>query len=145
MKTFPVILTVGLMMASFALAHQGVTDPHIKARMHAMSTAGQASKTLGDMAKGKRAFEQEAAQQARADLLQISTDIPALFEVEALDLVTEAAPDIWSNFAQFQSRAEAMQKAVMDLDTSSPEEIARGMRAVGRSCGGCHKPFRIKK
>ncbi|MGH1463808.1 MAG: c-type cytochrome [Cognatishimia sp.] len=145
MKTFPMVLATGLLMAGVALAHQGVKDPHIKARMHAMSMAGEASKTLGEMAKGKQAFDPQIAQQARRDLLQISTEIPALFEIEAMDLVTEATPDIWSNFAKFERQAGAMQKAVAALDTSSAQNIARGMRAVGRSCGGCHKSFRLEK
>lgn len=133
------------MIGSIALAHQGVKDPVVKARMHAMGTAGQATKVLGDMAKGSIAFDADKAAEAKALLIQVARDLPETFKENASDPVSEARPTIWDDFADFTIRAEIMETTATALDTSSAASIGAGMRALGGSCGGCHKAYRQKK
>ncbi|NND21494.1 MAG: hypothetical protein HKO14_05350, partial [Silicimonas sp.] len=49
-------VAVLLLVASAALAHQGVKNPAVKARMDVMSAIGDNTKLLGRMAKGEVAF-----------------------------------------------------------------------------------------
>ncbi len=145
MKTLSVALMGSLMIGSIALAHQGVKDPFVKARMHAMGTAGQATKVLGDMAKGSVDYDATQAAEAKAALIQIAQDLPALFQENASDPVSEARPAIWDDYADFSAKADVMAAAAVALDTSSAATIGAGLRALGGSCGGCHKAYRQKK
>ena len=137
---FALVLSVGLSTAAFA--HQGVKDAKVKAWMHAMTEAGQASKTLGQMAKGSIPFDAETAQAVRTQLISIAGDIPALFETPASDPVSEALPSIWEGFDDFTVKSEAMSAAAEALDLSNADSLAAGMTALGRSCGGCHRSYR---
>ena len=142
MKLLPICLIASLSLAGVAAAHQGVKDAKVKAWMHSMSEAGQASKTLGNMAKGSASFDAAQAAAAKATLIEVAANIPVLFETEASDPVSEALPAIWENFDDFASKADAMKVAAEALDASSADGISAGIRALGRSCGGCHRTYR---
>ena len=143
MKPIATALIIGLGLGTVALAHEGVKDPIVAARMDAMSATGQASKVLGDMARGRADFDATAAAAAKESLIAIAADLPALFEANATDPKSKAKPEIWENFDDFTDKAAAMQAAAEALDVSSQESVAAGMRAVGGSCGGCHKAYRL--
>jgi cytochrome c556 len=57
-----------------------------------------------------------------------------------------ALPDIWKNFADFQQKANDLQTAataLADATQANGFEASKGMiKAVGDSCGGCHRPYR---
>lgn len=143
MKPIATALIVTLSLGTVALAHEGVKDPIVAARMDAMSDTGAASKVLGDMARGRADFDADAAAEAKASLIAIAAELPALFEVNATDPKSEAKPEIWENFDDFTAKAAALGAAAEALDTTSLETLSAGMRAVGGSCGGCHKPYRL--
>ncbi len=138
-------MAVTVLIATAALAHQGVKDPHVKARMHAMGDIAAATKTLGAMAKGQIPFESTMAADARNSLIAISLELPGLFEINAVDRVSEAKPDIWDNFPDFVVQADAMKTAAQNLDVTSVTTLREGVRAVGASCGGCHKAYRVSR
>ncbi|MFY0594908.1 MAG: cytochrome c [Cognatishimia sp.] len=142
MTRLAIITAFTFSLVGAALAHQGVKDAKVKAWMHAMMQAGQASKTLGNMAKGTAAFDADQAADAQAILIEVSAAIPTLFEVKSDDPVSEALPAIWEDYADFTGKAEAMKAASETLDVSSAETLTAGMRSLGRSCGGCHQSYR---
>lgn len=131
--------------AGVAIAKEGVQDPTVKARMDLMATIGQNTKTLGDMAGGKAAFDASAAEAAKAALIAAAAEIPAKFEPEADDPVSEARPDIWMNMEGFVAKAKGLQDAVGAIDVSSLESVQAGMGNVGGACKSCHTDFRAKK
>ncbi len=55
------LLMILVVAASAALAHSGVKDPHVKARMDAMGALGAQTKVLSQMAKGAAPFDAEQA------------------------------------------------------------------------------------
>lgn len=142
MKILPLILAAILAFAGIAAAHQGVKDAKVEAWMHSMSQAGQASKVLGAMAKGNASYDAQKAEGAKSILIDVASEIPALFESQAIDPVSEALPAIWEDFEDFTSKAEQMKIAADALDVSSAEAISAGIRSLGRSCGGCHRSYR---
>ena len=142
MRKTVLILTSSLMIASMALAHNGVKNPAVMARMQGMEQIGAASKVLGSIARGRVAFDAGAAASAKAALAQHAAEIPALFEAQEDDPKSEALPAIWSDFADFTAKADALKDAAEAMDVTSAETIAAGMCAVGGSCRSCHKAYR---
>lgn len=144
--SFKTIVAVGaILTASAALAHSGVKDPNVKARMDLMGEVKASMGVLGGMAKGKMAFDAEKAAMAKDSLIQSAQGIASAFEVNAMDPKSESLPAIWENWDDFTAKASAMEAAVSALDVSSAEGIQGGLRSVGGSCGGCHKTYRIDK
>lgn len=142
MKPLPILLGLCLGLASATMAHEGVSDPKVKAWMHAMGQAGQASKTLGTMAKGKTPYDVESATQAKASLIDVSNSISILFETQSTDPVSEALPAIWQDYDDFALKAAEMTKAAKALDVSSPSVIGQGLRDLAGTCRSCHRAYR---
>ncbi|MDN5787994.1 cytochrome c [Pseudorhodobacter sp.] len=139
-------LIVGLALsAGMAIAKEGVKDPTVKARMDLMDTISQNTKVIGDMAGGKSAFDASAAAAAKAALMAAAAEIPAKFETEADDPVSEARPDIWMNMEGFASKAKDLETAATAIDVSSLEAVKAGIGAIGGACKACHTDFRAKK
>ena len=139
-------LIIGLTLsAGVAIAKEGVQDPTVKARMDLMGTIGMNTKVLGDMAGGKAAFDASAAEAAKAALSAAAAQIPAAFETEADDPVSEARPDIWMNMEGFVEKAKALETAAGAIDVSSIEGVQAGMGDIGGACKACHTDFRAKK
>lgn len=139
-----VIVSLAL-SAGFAFAKEGVQDPTVKARMDVMDTIGMNTKVLGDMAGGKAPFDAAAAEAAKMALAAAAAQIPAAFETEADDPVSEARPDIWMNMEGFVEKATALETAAGAMDVSSLETVQAGMGAIGGACKACHTDFRAKK
>ena len=68
------------MFAGSALAHKGVMNSSVKARMNAMSAIAEQMKTLGKMAKGVTPFDSATARLAAAEIAKHAGDTPKLFE-----------------------------------------------------------------
>ena len=61
---------------------------------------------------------------------------------------TRAKPEIWSTYPEVAKKSKALKMALENLVTvagSGLEGLRGGIGAVGKACGGCHKPFREKK
>jgi cytochrome c556 len=62
---------------------------------------------------------------------------------------TDAKPEIWSDWARFERAIEDYEKAARGLaaaaTSADPASVGPAMKALGKSCGGCHKPFRKPK
>ncbi|MBT8413197.1 MAG: cytochrome c [Boseongicola sp.] len=142
------ILTIALTLgfaATAALAHVGVKDPQVMARMNGMKAMGDDLKTLGQMARGLIPFDEAAANAALVSLKAENDRIPALFAPEATDPKSEALPAIWSDPDGFAQRTTEMAAALNATRTSSPADIAASMRAIGAACSACHEDYRIEK
>jgi cytochrome c556 len=144
MKLLAKTLLVGAILAAgVAAAKEGVQDPTVKARMELMGVIAMNTKVLGDMAGGKTAFDAAAAEAAKAAMVAASAEIPARFEAQATDPVSEAKPEIWSNWDAFTKNAGALNAAATALDASSVDGVKAGMGAIGGSCKDCHTSFRM--
>lgn len=130
--------------ASVALAHQGVTNPAVMARMNGMSLIGDNVKVLGSMAKGQIAFDANAAQLAAQEVARHSGESIALFAPRESDPKSEARADIWDNFDDFSAKALALQTLASDLagTIASVEDVRDAMQPLGKACAACHKVYR---
>lgn len=136
------LLIATLLAATPLLAHDGVKDPQVMARMDGMAAIGGATKTLGQMAKGDVPLHQAKARMARDTIVTQAGKIPALFEEEAQDPKSEALPNIWTDWADFTAKGEALKTAATALDFTDQAALGASMRALGSSCKACHKTYR---
>ena len=130
------------LVATVAIAAEA-TDPTVKARQELMDVIGMNTKVLGEMAGGKIAFDAAAAGAAEAALVAASADIAAKFEPQATDPKSEAKPEIWTNWADYQAKATALNTAATALDATTVEGVQAGMAGVGGSCKACHSAYRL--
>ncbi|WP_372836911.1 c-type cytochrome [Puniceibacterium confluentis] len=127
-----------------ALAHGGVKDVHVMARMQGMSTLAAEMKVIGRMAKGEAAFNPDAIDSALARMADEAARIPALFTPEASDPKSEARPAIWQDFGTFTTRADALQAvSLASVGTvESPVDLGKTMQKLGGACKACHATFK---
>ena len=120
---------IAVVVATTAVAHQGVQNQAVLARMEGMSAINAANRTLGQMARERTAFDAAAAEAARASLESHANEVIGLFEAEESDPKSEAEPAIWDNFADFSDLANDLVQAAAPLDAREGERCASAFRA----------------
>lgn len=132
-----------LIAATAALAHTGVKDPHVMARMEGMKRMADSAKSVGLILRGEAPFEPATIAKAGAVLQAEAENIPTLFRTPADDPKSEARPAIWENWADFQARsAEGAAAAAALVTVSSPEDLRAAFAQVGETCKSCHELYR---
>ena len=128
-----------------ALAHGGVENPAVMARMEVMKAIGGSMKTLAGMAKGEMAFDSAKAEAAMATIASEGMKAPARFEANETDPKSEALPVIWENWADFTAKSEAMVMAAK-ANAALPDLAALqgSLGKVGGTCKACHSDYRKK-
>ncbi len=144
MKRTSLILVVALLTATTALAHQGVQNRAVLARMNGMSAIAENIKVLGDMAKRKAAFDVEAARVALQRMADHAGEAPALFEAREDDPKSEALPAIWDDFDDFTAKAMELEQIASDAaaSLSSAEDLPPLLQKLGANCKSCHSIYR---
>lgn len=143
MKTITTLLATAAVAAAGSFAYaESHADP-VKMRQETMKTIGGGMKVLSDMAKGKTDFDAAAATAALATMAEAAGTIPTVFETEAQDVESEAKDDIWSNWGDFVSKAEALKAATTEASVSEAGDMQGVMGSVGAACGACHKAYKI--
>lgn len=140
----PIPLFVALFAASAALAHSGVSNPAVKARMHAMMQIADNTKILGAMAKGEAPFDADEARAAAAAIAAHAASVPALFMAEEHDPKSEALPAIWQEFDTFGQKSEALTLAAAEAAAAIETEadLKPALARIGGTCKSCHQDFR---
>lgn len=133
------------LVSTAAFAHQGVKDPQVMARMDLMKGVGADTKIIGDMVKGATAMNLDQAHQAAVRLETAAQQIESYFAPKADDPKSEALPIIWEQWDQFLNIAGEMEAAAAMLKTADADGIREGLTLLGKSCGSCHKTYRIEK
>ncbi len=108
---------------------------------------------LFGMAKGEVEYNADAARANATDLAIITQyPFPDLFvgdsSNEARPGKTRALPKIWDDMSGFEKAYADFRSAVAALGDKvgkGQPELAAAVSAVGKTCGGCHKPYRAKE
>ena len=147
-----------LLVACLALALAPVSnvgaDDHeegqaqIEYRQKVMSAIGTNMGAIGDIQKNRLdvpgAVANHAGQMADAAAL-----IAPAFKKQLSAGATDAKPEIWADWAKFEEAIAGFEEAARNLASaangSDPSAVGPAMRGLGKSCGGCHKPFRKPK
>ncbi len=84
-----------------------------------------------------------------AALQQLSKGLLVLFPQGSGGGKSRAKPEIWSDWAGFQKAVANFQAAAPGLVPAAKSgdagKIKAATGAVGKACGGCHKPYRAPK
>ncbi|WP_299933969.1 cytochrome c [uncultured Pelagimonas sp.] len=138
------VFLVAACLGTVALAHGGVKNAAVMARMEAMKSIGDAMKVMGSMAKGKTEFDAATARAAAADVARFAAQTSALFKAPEDDPKTEALPAIWERFEDFTTKAQETEALArrLALSLATKADLGTGLTQLGASCKACHKEYR---
>jgi len=155
LKTIRNVVIAAAAMAVLAAggAQAADMDKPVAARKSVMQLRSFYLGQLGAMAKGKMDYDAKKAQGAADGLLALSTiDAssmwPAGSGTDMLGTKTRAKPEIWSTYPEVANKGKALKVALEGLVKvagTGLDGLKGGIGDVGKSCGGCHKPFRADK
>ena len=130
------------------------SDPTVvvKEREKTMKSMGDAMKKISAYVKNEGGTI-DSVREGAATIQQASHKIvPGLFPANTgMGTIkdSEAKPEIWRQWPQFQQAAQKLEATSAELVTAASSDdraaIARQFGQVGQSCGGCHDNFRQKK
>jgi cytochrome c556 len=141
------LATLALTAALPAAAQFQKPEDAIKYRQSALTVMGSHFGRIGAMANGRVPFDAAAAQ-ANADLVVSMSKLPYVAFGEGTDKGgnTRAKAEIWTNRADFDSKAKAMQDEVLKLQaatkTGNLDQIKAAFGDAGKSCKSCHDNYR---
>lgn len=139
-----VLASAAIAIGATAVIAQG--DP-IAARQAIMKENSAQSRTLREMADGKRPFDAAAAKKALASMAAGADKFGGLFpdnsktggKTKALPVIWEKKAEFNAAIAKFGKDAKDAEAKVKDLDT-----LKAALGEVGKNCGGCHNTYRAK-
>ncbi len=146
---FTVVLIAAFGQAGAASADSEVNDsPDVKYRQTLMSNVGSNMGAIGDILKNRLELPGHVA--VHAGLLAESAQlIGAAFKKNVATDATDAKPEIWQDWEKFEMAIADLEKAARGLAAAAagndPAAVGPAVKALGKSCGGCHKPFRKPK
>lgn len=128
---------------------QAQDDEHMLGyRQKVMKSMGASMGAIGDILKHKLPFAGHIGVHA-TDISRMSTVIVESFEKEITEGRTDSKPDIWQDWDKFVAAAEALEAEgakLADIAASGDMAAIGGqVKALGKACGDCHKPFRKPK
>lgn len=129
-------------------AHAADDQVYIDYRQTVMSGVGAHMGGISDILKNGLPLTANIEHHASA-LAESSKLIAAAFEKKVVAGPTDAKPEIWQQrekfdegIAKMQSEAEALAATVRE---GRMDELGARVKALGKSCGGCHETFRKPK
>lgn len=118
----------------------------IAARQEAMKGVGGAMKAIKAAVEGNMAADAVAHGEKIAATMKL---VPGLFPKGSDQGETDAKPEIWAEWAKFEQAAAdtgaAAEKLAMVAKGGDAAATGEALKALGGTCGGCHKPFRKPK
>ncbi len=150
--------TLALVIAAMAVsAMPGSVDAQmagksIEARRALMKNNGKNMKVIVGFVKKGMGTASDAAKSARmiaSNIAQLPNHYPKGTSQGSGAGNTRAKAEIWTEWARFAGASakgtELALNLAMAADTGDKGAIGKAMGALGKGCGGCHKPFRGPK
>ncbi len=146
-------IATALLIFSTAAIADGQLDGAVKARKSLMRLYAFNIGQLVAMAKGEADYDAKVAASAAGNLnaiahLDQSAMWPQGSDNAAMGDKTRALPELWSTFPKVLEAQKALNGATGAMAEAAGKDLASlqgALGAVGKSCGGCHKPFRAEK
>ena len=126
------------------LAHSGVLNKDVAARMTLMSSMGRNMGVLGKMLQKKAPFDRGKAVEAINNIEQLAVETPTVFEKRVLDPKSEAKALIWEEFEAFTKISIGLATSAKQLSSSmkSFDDLRPTLISLSQSCKECHSRFR---
>ena len=104
---------------------------------------------LRAMAQGEVPVDEAFAKKSAHDVATLAGMITEGFIPNSIVPGSAATPEIWMNFPDFTQKAADLKTAAQALADAADQngfEASKGLvDAVGKSCGGCHRPYRKRQ
>ena len=127
------------------------TERAILTRQGLLKVMGFYMGPLGGMLKNKVPFDAAQATTSATHIAQLSGMIPDVFQFDTRKntaVKTKAQDGIWTNQADFASKADDLVKAANALVEAARSgdkgATLKAAGAVGKACGACHDNYRNK-
>lgn len=121
----------------------------VKYRNNMMKAISGHMGAMGELLKGKASYAPGHLAYHAQSLSMTSTLILDAFPEGSMTGKTRAKAEIWEKWSEFEKATFDFQNETSKLATvvasGNLEMIGQQMKAVGKTCGSCHKPFRAKK
>lgn len=122
----------------------------IKARQSYYQVVSFNAGPLFGMAKGAVTYDAKKAQEFANNLLALTSMKNGAMWPKGSDNVakkgkTRALPAIWETYPKITEASKAFKDAVTSLASAAGkgvDALRPAVGALGKSCGGCHKPYR---
>jgi cytochrome c556 len=105
---------------------------------------------VGGMMRNKAPFDAAVAQKSAERVREIAEMLPEAFQFDTrkFQVKTRAKEAIWSNQADFASKADELQKAAVAMEAAAKggdkAATLQAATTVGKACGACHDNYREK-
>jgi cytochrome c556 len=105
---------------------------------------------VGGMLKNKVPFDAAVVEKSASRIEMLASMIPEVFQTDTrkFQLKTKAREGIWTNKADFQSKADDLAKAAAGLGAAAKggdkKTTMQAAATVGKACGACHDNYREK-
>lgn len=123
-------------------------EDFIKYRQKVMGSLGANMGGIGDILKQGLPLKGNIGHHAAA-INATAKNIVAAFEKQVTEGATDAKPDIWAEWSEFQQKVKDLEEQsakLMNVAMSSGMDgLGDEVKALGKTCGGCHKPYRKPK
>ncbi len=145
-KNFHFVITlIALTFVGSIATTSYASEDQIKYRKGVMKAVGGTMGSLAAILKGKAPMKHAPA--LTTAMVQLSVVAADIFPKGSGGDKTGAKDNIWTEGVKFQASVKAFQTAALNISKASGDKAAFGaaFKALGGSCGGCHKPFRKPK
>ena len=141
--------TVVAMSAGIGSASaDGHSENVIKYRQAVMSAIGGHTGAIAAVVKGEVEFTGHVQGHADSLAAMAGTIVDMFPEGTESGAETRAKAEIWQDWDEFVEAAQAMEAATATLAEAAAggdmAAIGAAFGDVGKSCGGCHRPFRAR-
>ena len=144
---FSLLAAIGLFTLIANPATAASDEDAIKQRKAVMKAVGGTMGGLKAVVQGKAPMSQAAA--LGNAMSQFASITGQLFPEGSDFGDTRAKEEIWAKPAEFKAAVMAFEKAAANIAKVAASGDAGAMKGafggLGKSCGGCHKPFRKPK
>ena len=151
MKKRSIIALLTLATGILTMQGAGANEAAIEYRQAVMNVYLWNLKPMAGMVKGKIPFDAKLFR-SRAEGLATATRLDLLSgfpEGSTDEFDSSAKPVIWEKWPEFKGKFEALRRESAKLAEAARSGDAAAMKAqfgnTAKSCGGCHKKFRMKK
>ncbi len=123
-------------------------SPEVKYRQKVMSIIGTNMGAMGDIMKNHLALPGHVAVHA-GQMASMAQLIAPAFKKNIASDATDAKPKIWRDWTKFEAAISDFEEAARNLEAAArggdAAAVGPAMKALGKRCGNCHKPFRRPK
>jgi cytochrome c556 len=123
-------------------------ESFIEYRQKVMQSMGANMGAIGATLKNKLPYQSHIVHHAY-QIQSASQLITDAFKKQITAGKTDAKPEIWQDWNKFAAAAKQLEddsgKLASVAQSGDMAAIAAQVKAVGKACGGCHKPFRKPK